>query len=118
MGKISECIFDIRVPESYMCEDIDIIKKDVSRYHDLAKDCIEENDTEGAISYVDDMKNEMEDGVEKIRSRIENLREWGEEWKKIAKKLFDDLAKIDEETAMNYLTDEAMAVMRGEKYND
>lgn len=44
---------------------------------------------------------------------IEKLRDWGEQWKVMAKDLFDELMEIDGESAIdNYLSHEALERIR------
>lgn len=44
-----------------------------------------------------------------IRSKVENLLDWGEQWKVLAKDLFDELMKVNSNKAIDsYLSYEAL----------
>lgn len=53
--------------------------------------------------------SDVDSYFEDIRSRVENLRDWGGQWKILAKDLFDELMKINNDKTINaYLSYEAL----------
>lgn len=108
-GLTSEAIFNIRKPVDYMCSDIDSHKKDIKTRCDYIMD----GDEDDVRYYSKSIKSDVDSYFEDIRSRVENLRDWGERWKMLAKDLFDELMKIDGESAIdNYLSYEALERIR------
>ena len=53
----------------------------------------------------------IEDSLEARRSQIDSVRAWGQEWKELAKELFNELASIDERTAMHYVNSRAKEML-------
>lgn len=88
-GLTSEAIFNIRKPVDYMCSDIDSHIKDIS------------------------IKSDVDSYFEDIRSKVENLRDWGEQWKVLAKDLFNKLLEIDSDNTIDsYLSYKALNKIR------
>ena len=54
-------------------------------------------------------KSDVDSYFEDIQSKVENLRDWGEQWKALAKDLFNELLKIDSDNTIDsYLSYEAL----------
>lgn len=104
-GLTSEAIFNIRKPVNYMCSDINNYIKDIRAQCDYIMD----GDEDDARYYSKSIKSDVDSYFEDIRSRVENLRDWGEQWKVLAKDLFDELMKINNDKTINdYLSYEAL----------
>lgn len=104
-GLTSEDIFNIRKPVNYMCGDIDNYIKDIRAQCDYMMD----GDEKDVKYYSKSIKSDIDSYFEDIRSRVENLRDWGEQWKVLAKDLFDELMKINNDKTINdYLSYEAL----------
>lgn len=86
-GLTSEAIFNIRKPVDYMCSDIDSHIKDIRAQCDYMMD----GDEEDVKYYSKSIKSDVDSYFEDIRSKVENLRDWGEQWKALAKDLFNEL---------------------------
>lgn len=96
-GLTSEAIFNIRKPVDYMCSDIDSHIKDIRTQCDYIMD----GDEEDVKYYSKSIKSDVD--------KVENLRDWGEQWKVLAKDLFDELMKVNNNKAINsYLSYEAL----------
>lgn len=94
-GLTSEAIFNIRKPVDYMCSDID--------------SHIMDGDEEDAKYYSKSIKSDVDSYFEDIRSKVENLRDWGEQWKALAKDLFNELLEIDSDNTIDsYLSYKAL----------
>lgn len=105
----SEAIFNIRKPVDYMCSDIDSHIKDIRTQCDYIMD----GDEEDVKYYSKSIKSDVDSYFEDIRSKVENLRDWGEQWKVLAKDLFDELMKVNSNKAINsYLSYEALERLR------
>lgn len=108
-GLTSEAIFNIRKPVDYMCSDIDSHIKDIRTQCDYIMD----GDEEDVKYYSKSIKSDVDSYFEDIRSKVENLRDWGEQWKVLAKDLFDELMKVNSNKAINsYLSYEALERLR------
>lgn len=104
-GLTSEAIFNIRKPVNYMCSDINNYIKDIRAQCDYMMD----GDEKDVKYYSKSIKSDVDSYFEDIRSRVENLRDWGEQWKVLAKDLFDELMKINNDKTINdYLSYEAL----------
>ena len=90
-GLTSEAIFNIRKPVDYMCSDIDSHIKDIETQCDYIMD----GDEEDVIYYSKSIKSDVDSYFEDIRSKVENLRDWGEQWKVLAKDLFNKLLDLE-----------------------
>lgn len=100
-GLTSEAIFNIRKPVDYMCSDIDSHIKDI------------ETQEEDVIYYSKSIKSDVDSYFEDIRSKVENLRDWGEQWKVLAKDLFNKLLEIDSDNTIDsYLSYKALNKIR------
>lgn len=105
----SEAIFNIRKPVDYMCSDIDSHIKDIRTQCDYIMD----GDEEDVKYYSKSIKSDVDSYFEDIRSKVENLRDWGEQWKVLAKDLFDELMKVNSNKAINsYLSYGALERLR------
>lgn len=89
-GLTSEAIFNIRKPVDYMCSDIDSHIKDIRTQCDYIMD----GDEEDVKYYSKSIKSDVDSYFEDIRSKVENLRDWGEQWKALAKDLFNELLEL------------------------
>lgn len=104
-GLTSEAIFNIHKPVDYMCSDIDSYIKDIETQCDYIMD----GDEEDVKYYSKSIKSDVDSYFEDIRSKVENLRDWGEQWKVLAKDLFDELMKVNNDKTINdYLSYEAL----------
>ena len=104
-GLTSEAIFNIRKPVDYMCSDIDSHIKDIETQCDYIMD----GDEEDVKYYSKSIKSDVDSYFEDIRSKVENLRDWGEQWKVLAKDLFNKLLEIDSDNTIDsYLSYEAL----------
>lgn len=105
IGKTSEFIFDIPAQPYASCDDINKSVKDLKG---LVDDIVENREDEkDVVFYARMLRGDIEDSLEARRSQIENVRAWGQEWKDLAKRLFDELTSVDEETAMRYVSSKA-----------
>lgn len=104
-GLTSEAIFNIRKPVDYMCSDIDSHIKDIETQCDYIMD----RDEGDVIYYSKSIKSDVDSYFKDIRSKVENLLDWGEQWKVLAKDLFDELMKVNSNKAIDsYLSYEAL----------
>lgn len=104
-GLTSEAIFNIRKPIDYMCSDIDSHIKDIRTQCDYIMD----GDEEDVKYYSKSIKSDVDSYFEDIRSKVENLRDWGEQWKALAKDLFNELLEIDSDNTIDsYLSYKAL----------
>lgn len=104
-GLTSEAIFNIRKPVDYMCSDIDSHIKDIETQCDYIMD----RDEGDVIYYSKSIKSDVDSYFKDIRSKVENLLDWGEQWKVLAKDLFDELMKVNSNKAIDsYLYYEAL----------
>ena len=104
-GLTSEAIFNIRKPVDYMCSDIDSHIKDI----EIQCDYIMDRDEGDVIYYSKSIKSDVDSYFKDIRSKVENLLDWGEQWKVLAKDLFDELMKVNSNKAIDsYLSYEAL----------
>lgn len=104
-GLTSEAIFNIRKPVDYMCSDIDSHIKDIRTQCDYIMD----GDEEDVKYYSKSIKSDVDSYFEDIRSKVENLRDWGEQWKALAKDLFNELLEIDSDNTIDsYLSYKAL----------
>lgn len=104
-GLTSEAIFNIRKPVDYMCSDIDSHIKDIRTQCDYIMD----GDEEDVKYYSKSIKSDVDSYFEDIRSKVENLRDWGEQWKALAKDLFNELLEIDSDNTIDsYLSYNAL----------
>ena len=98
-------IFNIRKPVDYMCSDIDSHIKDIRAQCDYMMD----GDEKDVKYYSKSIKSDVDSDFEDIQSKDENLRDWGEQWKALAKDLFNELLEIDSDNTIDsYLSYEAL----------
>lgn len=93
----SETILTLREPEPYMCGDISEVVVMASRIMEHARNIknstSDSSDAREIFSIAYDIEHKMED----IRHRVEGLREWGEDWKRLAKDMIEkDSIKLEE----------------------
>lgn len=92
----SEALLGLSEPPEHQCSNIDEVinrVKGALKNCDYSRDYIKDEDLSNAESYADDVYHELydlDDAVEKIRTEIENVRAWGQEWKDLAKKMLND----------------------------
>ena len=68
-----------------------------------------DGDEEDVKYYSKSIKSDADSYFEDIRSKIEKLRDWGEQWKILAKDLFNELLEIDSDNTVDrYLSYEAL----------
>lgn len=85
--------------------------KDIQDITSLTSDM--DGDEEDVKYYSKSIKSDVDSYFEDIRSKVENLRDWGEQWKVLAKDLFDELMKVNSNKAINsYLSYEALERLR------
>ena len=61
------------------------------------------------LYYSKSIKSDVDSYFKDIRSKVENLLDWGEQWKVLAKDLFDELMKVNSNKAIDsYLSYEAL----------
>lgn len=101
--KTSEYIFDIISPEDYMCPCIDKMIKEVKSNCREILSSIKDQDMSSIEFYTSIIKDDTESDLEELRSRIDHLRDWGEQWKTLAKNLYDELTKLDSSVCGKYL---------------
>lgn len=66
-------------------------------------------DEEDVKYYSKSIKSDVDSYFEDIRSKVENLRDWGEQWKALAKDLFNELLEIDSDNTIDsYLSYKAL----------
>lgn len=61
---------------------------------------ISDQDKKNIKWYVDEFENYV-DNFEELRTRMENLRDWGQQWKTLAKEMLRDLPKESQEKYLN-----------------
>lgn len=72
-------------------------------------DYIMDRDEGDVIYYSKSIKSDVDSYFKDIRSKVENLLDWGEQWKVLAKDLFDELMKVNSNKAIDsYLSYEAL----------
>lgn len=99
-AKTSEELFGIDQQPEENCPYIDKCVGDISiAYKDVKSELRQAEDSELASSLewgIDGM-HESVDYLEELRSRINNLRQWGQQWKDLAKEMFELLPKEQQE---------------------
>lgn len=88
----SETVLGIQEPPAHMCSDLDeVIKLAKDTLH--AVEQINGSDEHDDKWYVDSARGDIgyiPSAVENIRTQVEDLRQWGQEWKDLAKRLMED----------------------------
>ena len=82
-----------------------------SHIKDIETQCdyIMDRDEGDVIYYSKSIKSDVDSYFKDIRSKVENLLDWGEQWKVLAKDLFDELMKVNSNKAIDsYLSYEAL----------
>lgn len=87
-----------------MCSDIDSHIKDI----EIQCDYIMDRDEGDVIYYSKSIKSDVDSYFKDIRSKVENLLDWGEQWKVLAKDLFDELMKVNSNKAIDSYPYEAL----------
>lgn len=95
MGATSEDILGLTSPVEYQCDNITNLIKKFNSIQFLSnltrRDDSDDNEfLRDRLSDIAWESVDLEDEIEEIRSEIEKLREWGQEWKELAKKLIID----------------------------
>jgi hypothetical protein len=87
----SEDIFDISNPPEYQCKKIDELVDKVKSIHKRSSkyDRMEEDELKDALFDINWESDGLEKEVEELRTAIENVRQWGQEWKDFCKKLIE-----------------------------
>lgn len=107
-GLSSEGLFGIKSPASYTCPKINDLISNTNTNFKFAKRCIESGDYDDGIYYAELMRDDTVETVEDIRTKMGNVREWGEEWKDLAKNLFNALMSVERESLSVFLSEKAM----------
>lgn len=93
--KTSEELFDLQAPVDYQCPNFDRVVSGInaaskaleySRWDD-------KEDVEVALDKISDVEwslSGLVDEVENLRTAIEEVRDWGVEWKEFAKRIIED----------------------------
>lgn len=100
-AKTSEELFDIDQQPEENCPYINKCISDISAaYKDIRSELRQAEDSELADSLEWDVDSiyESVNYLEELRSRINNLRQWGQQWKDLAKDMFELLPKEQQET--------------------
>ena len=109
--KTSEKLFDIDKAPEYQCTDINNIQSNFKDgFNEITVSCQKLK----SINDADDLANDIESSLnfyfsdkvselESIRTEIENIRIWGENWKNLTKAIINDLK---EEQAFKYLSND------------
>lgn len=92
IGSTSEDVFGIFSPPENQCPSIDSI----IQYHNYGMNELEESfgidDIDGVFKNVREAQKYLGglvDEIESVREAIENIRNWGQEWKDLAKELIE-----------------------------
>lgn len=98
----SEGLFCIDEPPAYQCPRIDEVINNasnaISKCKDVRKNIYNDSDiSEGEIEEISDNLSDVDSTMEDIRSAIEEVREWGNSWKELAKDLVFDKLRYDKE---------------------
>lgn len=94
-GLTSEQLFDIQEPLDYQCSKIDKCK---SEYRTMFKDINNAIRLANRYDNVEDFASDIssaiwgldEDSFEELRTAIEEVRAWGQEWKDLCKKIINE----------------------------
>lgn len=99
-AKTSEELFSIDQQPEENCPYIDKCIGDISiAYKDIKSELrqAEYSELAGSLEWGIDGMHESVDYLEELRSRINNLRQWGQQWKDLAKEMFELLPKEHQE---------------------
>jgi hypothetical protein len=92
-------------------KDYERLVHDANLSNDIRTQCdyIMDGDEEDVKYYSKSIKSDVDSYFEDIRSKVENLRDWGEQWKALAKDLFNELLEIDSDNTIDsYLSYKAL----------
>lgn len=84
----SEQLFGFSFAPEYQCQNIDELIKSSNSLERMAASIVKSDEISEAHSTASDIEWEISsyhDKLEKMRKKIEALREWGESWKRVAK---------------------------------
>lgn len=83
----SEELFDISNPPDYQCSNIDEVLKSLKSATKEIKNYnrMEADELISAVEWVDHYISGLDFDIEKIRTEIEHVRAWGQEWKDLFK---------------------------------
>lgn len=101
----SEGLLNIDQQPDPNCDYIDSVIKDLkitfrNVIGEIDSSDISDQDKKNIKSYANDFENYV-DNFEELRTRIENLRDWGQQWKTLAKEMLGDLSKENQEKYLN-----------------
>lgn len=86
----SEMLFGIELPPEHQCQFIDKMIKVANDCEKYAASIGRSDDVSECHSTARDIEWEIssfQDSLEKLRKKIEALRDWGEQWKRVAKRM-------------------------------
>jgi len=92
----SEYVLGITEPPEYQCPKIDEVIKDIGSIEkevDNAKDYLRNEEYDDVQWHLDSVNHDLyglANEVEEIRTAIEEVRAWGQEWKNLAKRLINE----------------------------
>lgn len=94
-GLTSEQLFDIQEPLDYQCNKISKCKNDYqTMFKEIEKSLKLVNRYESVQDFADDISSAVwgldEDSFEELRTAIEEVRAWGQEWKDLCKKIINE----------------------------
>lgn len=89
--RTSEQLFGIPTPPEHQCKNIDKVIKTIKAIH-KSTDNPRKMDEDELIELVNDIHYDLhgiDDDIEAIRSALEDVREWGQQWKNKCKEIID-----------------------------
>jgi predicted nuclease with TOPRIM domain len=93
-AETSEQLFQIDDPIDYQCPKFDeLSKKAKNLYKTSQLGRYEEDDNETLRDKLSEIawdSSDLEEQIEELRDAIVSVRQWGDEWKKLAKKLIEE----------------------------
>lgn len=101
-GCRTEDIFGIHDPVEFQCPKFDDLYSDIKSMEKSVSNAlraIKNGDTDDTEYNVDDLEwtiNRLDDKVRDIHANLEELREWGNEWKTLAKEALEGKIKLDD----------------------
>lgn len=96
MSPTSEDLFGIENPPEFQCDKVDYIVDVIEKALDEINDAQsymkneEYDEANECISDIEYYISGNEDKMEDLRVAIESLREWGQQWKDLAKEMIND----------------------------
>lgn len=91
-SKTTEERLGMIIPPSYQCSDIDKLIKVINWAEKYVTQSTKTDDADELRNHLDDIEYEMnglESDLEDIRKACEELRDWGQGWKDLAKNMAD-----------------------------